>query len=133
MNYNYLNPILIDFKDKMNNLREERERIKIQKLLYKQNKLIREQKEKESNNTPVVLLTKTKKKLDISSSKGQFSSIPIEKLNDNSTTEDVSLTDMLGIKSNDTIVNKVIDNNSNDENEKSRLEENDRHYAPDFI
>jgi hypothetical protein len=117
----------------MNNLREERERIKIQKLLYKQNKLIREQKEKESNNTPVVLLTKTKKKLDISSSKGQFSSIPIEKLNDNSTTEDVSLTDMLGIKSNDTIVNKVIDNNSNDENEKSRLEENDRHYAPDFI
>lgn len=118
----------------MNNLKEERERIKIQKLLYKQNKLIREQKEKESiNNTPVVIPTKTKKQLDISSSKGQFSSIPIEKLNDNSTTEDVSLTDMLGIKSNDPIFNNVIANNSNCENEKSRLEENDRHYAPDFI
>ena len=133
MNYNYLNSNSIKLH-KMNNLKEERERIKIQKLLYKQNKLIREQKEKESiNNTPVVIPTKTKKKLDIPSSKGQFSSIPIEKLNDNSTTEDVSLTDMLGIKSNDPIFNNVIANNSNDENEKSRLEENDRHYAPDFI
>ena len=133
MNYNYLNSNSIKLH-KMNNLKEERERIKIQKLLYKQNKLIREQKEKESiNNTPVVIPTKTKKKLDIPSSKGQFSSIPIERLNDNSTTEDVSLTDMLGIKSNDPIFNNVIANNSNDENEKAKLEENDRHYAPDFI
>ena len=118
----------------MNNLKSERDRIKIQKQLYKENKLIREQKEKESiNNTPVVIPTKTKKQLDIQSSKGQFSSIPIEKLNDNSTTEDVSLTDMLGIKPTDNILNNVIISNSNDENEKARLEENDRHYVPDFI
>ena len=133
MNYNYLNSNLTKLH-KMNNLKEERERIKIQKLLYKQNKLIREQKEKESiNNTPVVIPTKTKKKLDIPSSKGQFSSIPIERLNDNSTTEDVSLTDMLGIKSTDAILNNAIASNSNGENEKAKLEENDRHYAPDFI
>ena len=119
----------------MNNLKSEKERIKIQKQLYKENKLIREQKEKESNNTThsVIPHPKPKKQLNTQSSKGQFSSIPIEKLNDNSTTEDVSLTDMLGIKSTDSIFNNVIASNSNDENEKTKLEENDRHYAPDFI
>lgn len=131
MNYNYLNPIFLGYKNIMNNLKEERERIKIQKLLYKQNKLIREQKERESiNNTLVVIPTKTKKNLDIQSSKGQFSSIPIEKLNDNSITEDVSLIDMLGIKANDAILNNVITDNTEN---KNNLEENDRHYAPDFI
>lgn len=118
----------------MNNLKEEKERIRIQKQLYRENKLIREQKEKESiNNAPIVIPTKPKKQLNTQSSKGQFSSIPIEKLNDNSTTEDVSLTDMLGIKSTDKIFNNIIVSNSNDENEKTKLEENDRHYAPDFI
>jgi len=112
----------------MNNLKEERERIKIQKQLYRENKLIREQKEKELNNqTPIIIPTKTKKQSDRSS----FSSIPIEKLNDNSITEDVSLIDMLGIKANDAILNNVITNNT--QSEKIKLEENDRHYAPDFI
>lgn len=128
MIYNYLDHIFLLFISKMNNLKAERERIKIQKLLYKENKLIREQKEKELNNQiPIIIPTKTKKQSDGS----QFSSIPLEKLRDNSITEEVSLTDMLGIKANDTILNNVITDNT--ENEKNKLEENDRHYAPDFI
>ena len=112
----------------MNNLKAERERIKIQKLLYRENKLIREQKEKELNNqTPIIIPTKTKKQSDGS----QFLSIPLEKLRDNSITEEVSLTDMLGIKAHDAILNNVITDNT--ENETNKLEENDRHYAPDFI
>lgn len=113
------------------NTRSERERIKIQKQTYKENKLIREQKEKESINATATINppTKTKKQLNTLSLKTQFSSIPLEKLYDNSITEDVSLTDMLGIKPTDPILNNV--NNVNDMNNK--LEENDRHYAPDFI
>ena len=111
----------------MNNLKAERERIKIQKQLYRENKLIREQKEKELNNqTPIIIPIKTKKQSD----RSQFSSIPSEKLYDNSVTEDVSLTDMLGIKANDAILNNVITDNTEN---KDKLEENDRHYAPDFI
>ena len=128
MIYNYLDHIFLLFISKMNNLKAERERIKIQKLLYKENKLIREQKEKELNNQiPIIIPTKTKKQSDGS----QFSSIPLEKLRDNSITEEVSLTDMLGIKANDAILNNLITDNT--ENEKNKLEENDRHYAPDFI
>ena len=116
------------------NTRSERERIKIQKQLYKENKLIREQKEKESINATATINppTKTKKQLGTSSLRTQFSSIPLEKLYDNSITEDVSLTDMLGIKPSDAILNNVIASNSNNENKKDKLEA-DRHYAPDFI
>ena len=77
MIYNYLDHIFLLFISKMNNLKAERERIKIQKLLYKENKLIREQKEKELNNQiPIIIPTKTKKQSDGS----QFSSIPLEKM-----------------------------------------------------
>jgi hypothetical protein len=115
----------------MNNLKAERERIKIQKQLYKENKLMREQKEKELNKEiPIIIPTKAKKQLDGS----QFSSISLEKLRDNSITEDVSLTDMLGIKTTDAI---IINNNSmneiNNVNETNNKLESDRHYAPDFI
>jgi hypothetical protein len=37
---------------------------------------------------------------------------------------------MLGIKANDAILNNVITDNTEN---KNNLEENDRHYAPDFI
>jgi hypothetical protein len=39
---------------------------------------------------------------------------------------------MMGIKENVAILNNVITSNSNNENEKDKLEA-DRHYAPDFI
>lgn len=106
------------------NTRSEKERIKIQKQLYKENKLIREQKEKESNTTVVINVQKSKKQLS------QFSSISSEKLYDNSTIDDVSLTDMLGIKANDPILSNI--ENSKCVNEQEKIE-NDRHYAPDFI
>ena len=112
----------------MNNLKQERERIKIQKQLYRENKLIREKKE--NNEIPTIIPQKSKKQLATSSLRTQFSSIPSEKLYDNSITDDVSLTDMLGIKPTDGIFNNV--KNSNDINEQAKLE-NDRHYAPDFI
>jgi hypothetical protein len=120
--------------------RLERERIKIQKELYKANKLIRDQLQKEREEKELKesvdqdKMNKNKKKeKEIINS---FSNISLEKLHDTSVIDDVSLSDMLGIKSNDFKNNdfktiETIDQNCNKSEEI--INENDRHYAPDFI
>jgi len=117
--------------------RLERERIKIKRELYKANKLIRDQKEKEKEEKEAKeAFEQAKIKKPISNKNNQFSTILLEKLEDNSITEDVSLMDMLGIKSTDipSICNTKDENNENtNTNINENVNENDRHYAPDFI
>ena len=120
--------------------RLERERIKIKKELFKANKLIRDQKEKEKEEKEAKEAfeqSKLKKNTN-NDKKNQFSSISLEKLQDNSITQEVSLSDMLGIKSDDisAICNNKDNNKDNNEDNNEvqiTINENDRHYAPDFI
>ena len=118
--------------------RIERERLKTQKELYKANKLIRDQQEKEKKEKEAkdaFEQSKIKKPIE---KERLFASISLEKLQDNISNEEVSLTDMLGIKSddlsaingNDKIININKEENDNDKNDE-KIE--DRHYAPDFM
>jgi hypothetical protein len=113
--------------------RIERERLKTQKELYKANKLIRDQQEKEKKEKEArdaFEQSKIKKPIE---KERLFASISLEKLQDNNSNEEVSLTDMLGIKSDDlSAINgndKITNINKEEDNEKIE----DRHYAPDFI
>jgi len=114
--------------------RLERERIKAQKELYKANKAIRdkiESEKKEIELKEAIEKAKIKKPIEINS---QFASISLDKLRDNNISDEVSLSDMMGIKKEEFIN----ENNSNlneiiTDKPFENAEEKDRHYAPDFI
>ena len=119
--------------------RIERERLKTQKELYKANKLIRDQQEKEKKEKEAKYAfeqSKIKKPIE---KERQFASISLEKLEDNNSNEEVSLSDMLGIKSDDLSAisnnnnNNITNINKEDDNDKNDEKIEDRHYAPDFI
>jgi hypothetical protein len=124
----------------MNNaekIRLERERIKVQRQAFKARQLIRDQKEKEKEELEIKLAfeqSKIKKPIekDIFNS---FSSISVDKLKDTTISNEVSLSDMMGIKKEEFI-------NSNEVNEVNVIvtdkpfenaDEKDRHYATDFM
>ena len=122
--------------------RLERERIKTQKELYKANKLIIDQKEKEKKEIELkaAIEESKKNKIDkvhnlVNSKDKLFLNISLEKLYDTSVTDDVLLTDMLGIKDNDFNNIESIDQNDKEieKNTEDKINELDIHYAPDFI
>jgi len=114
--------------------RLERERLKTQKELFKANKAIRdkiESEKKEKEIKEAFEKAKIKKPIEIES---QFASISLEKLKDNNISDEVSLSDMMGIKKEEFIN----ENNSNlneiiTDKPFENADEKDRHYAPDFI
>jgi hypothetical protein len=117
--------------------RIERERLKTQKELYKANKLIRDQQEKEKKEKEAKdAFEQSKIKRPIEKER-IFASISLEKLEDNNSNEEVSLSDMLGIKSDDLSAinnnNNITNINKEDDNDKNDEKIEDRHYAPDFI
>lgn len=119
--------------------RLERERLKIQKELYKANKLIRDQKEKERKEIELKTSVEENKKDKVSNRENAkerlFLNIPLEKLHDTSVRDDVSLSEMLGIKDNDfnTVEANEINDKEIEKNTEEKINELDRHYAPDFI
>jgi hypothetical protein len=119
--------------------RIERERLKTQKELYKANKLIRDQQEKEKKEKEAKdAFEQSKIKRPIEKER-LFASISLEKLEDNNSNEEVSLSDMLGIKSDDLSAisnnnnNNITNINKEDDNDKNDEKIEDRHYAPDFM
>jgi len=114
--------------------RLEREQLKAKKELYKANKAIRdkiENEKKEKEIKEAFEKAKIKKPIEIES---QFASISLEKLKDNNISDEVSLSDMMGLKKEEFIN----ENNSNlneiiTDKPFENADEKDRHYAPDFI
>jgi len=119
--------------------RLERERLKIQKELYKANKLIRDQKEKERKEIELKTAVEENKKDKVPNRENGkerlFLNIPLEKLHDTSVTDDVSLSEMLGIKDNDFNTIESLEHNDKEikKTTEEKINELDRHYAPDFI
>jgi hypothetical protein len=116
--------------------RLERERLKTQKELYKANKAIRdkiESEKKEIELKEAIEKAKIKKPIE-KDTFSSFASISLDKLKDNNISDEVSLSDMMGIKKeefineNNTNLNEIITDKPFE-----NADEKDRHYAPDFI
>jgi hypothetical protein len=123
--------------------RLEREKLKAQKEAFKARKLIRDQEDKEKKEKEIkdsIEKSKTKKPTD-----REFLSISLEKLYDKNISSEVSLTDMLGINSNDynILINNTEQTNSNTQTQDDQTQDDqedindqslkDRHYIPDFM